>query len=337
MPSVNTDIPSDQATGIFINYRREDTAAHAGRLHDDLEERFSGRVFMDIDAIEAGQDFIEVIQNAIGNCKVLLVMIGKQWTTVTNSAGQRRLDDPDDFVRTEIAEALKRDIRVIPVLVEDVTMPRKEELPPELAKLLRRNAIELSDTRWAYDVGQLIKVLEKQIPVSEPKPGENVITDKSGSKPGNIITSRKVWAAVAVVVALIAIGLIGKFLVGRAVRESLKIDPPPVESRPSIGPPIIENARIYLLSGKKDSASDFAALQKDLIAAGFSVLGAKSNLVDPGRPDQPEIRYFNAADKSQAEKIAEYVRSKFPGSKFPVNLYADDKAKPGYLEIWLGR
>jgi TIR domain len=336
MSSVNTNNPSDQATGIFINYRREDTAAHAGRLHDALENRFGGRVFMDIDTIEAGQDFIEVIQNAVGDCKVLLVMIGRQWATITNSAGQRRLDDPDDFVRTEIAEALKRDIRVIPVLVEDASMPRKEELPPDLTKLLRRNAIELSDTRWAYDVGQLIKVLEKQFPGGEDKPAANNTIGKPVSKPGPPTATWKIVAVLVAVVALIALGLIGKTLFSGRKEKAQESAQEKEKSPQALGPPIIKNARIYLLSGKKDSAPDFAALQKDLITAGFDVVGAKS-INDPERPDQSEIRVFNAVDKPQAEKIAEYARLKFPNSKFPVNQLQDDKAKPGYIEIWLGR
>jgi hypothetical protein len=334
MSSVNTNNPSDQATGIFLNYRREDTAAHAGRLHDALENRFGGRVFMDIDTIEAGQDFIEVIQNAVGDCKVLLVMIGRQWATITNSAGQRRLDDPDDFVRTEIAEALKRDIRVIPVLVEDASMPRKEELPPDLTKLLRRNAIELSDTRWAYDVGQLIKVLEKQFPGGEDKPAANITIDKPVSKPGPPTATWKIVTVVAAVVALIALGLIGKSLFSS--RNEKAQESAQEKALQALGSPIIENAKIYLLSGKKDSALDFAALQKDLITAKFAIVGAKS-INDPGRPDQPEIRIFNTVDKPQAERIAEYARLKFPNSKFPVNQFEVDNAKPGYIEIWLGR
>lgn len=108
------------------------------------------------------------------------------------------------------------------------------------------------------------------------------------------------------------------------------------EAAQSLEPPIIENARIYLLSGKKDNTTDFEALRNELTAANFAVQGARS-IVDPGRPDQPEIRYFHASDKSQAEKIAEYMRIKFPGSAFPAKLYEDAKAKTGYIEIWLGR
>ncbi|HEX8071637.1 MAG TPA: toll/interleukin-1 receptor domain-containing protein [Pyrinomonadaceae bacterium] len=157
--SRNATTPHDRPASIFINYRREDTAGHAGRLFDALSHSFPGRVFMDIDKIEPGQDFVEAIGDAVGKCSALLVLVGRDWLNVTDAAGRRRLDDPNDFVVAEVAAALNRNIRVIPVLVRGASMPRENDLPPALAKLARRNAIELSDTRWAYDVERLIQSL----------------------------------------------------------------------------------------------------------------------------------------------------------------------------------
>jgi hypothetical protein len=156
---------SARAPGIFISYRRKDTAGHAGRLKDALENHFAGGVFMDVEKIAAGQDFVKAIDDAVGKCSVLLVLIGDQWLSVADSSGRRRLDDPEDFVRREIASALRRDITVIPVLVEGAAMPAPADLPDELKDLSRRNAQEISDTRWGYDVGQLIKELEKHCEV----------------------------------------------------------------------------------------------------------------------------------------------------------------------------
>src|SRR5262249_42731377 len=119
-----------RSANIFINYRREDSAGHAGRLFDRLSSHFAGRGFMDIETIERGVDFVEVIEKAVGSCEVLIVMIGREWVRLKDASGRRRLDDPDDFVRLEIASALARDIRVIPVLVEGAPMPRSEDLPP---------------------------------------------------------------------------------------------------------------------------------------------------------------------------------------------------------------
>lgn len=137
---------------------------------------------MDIGTIEPGQDFVEAIAEAVGKSSVLIVMIGKQWLSITDSAGQRRLDNPNDFLRTEIVAALERDISVIPVLVEGASMPQEADLPQALAKLARRNAIEISDTRWDYDVEQLIKVLEKKIGGKPP-------SNKRAFLIGSIITS----------------------------------------------------------------------------------------------------------------------------------------------------
>jgi hypothetical protein len=100
--------------------------------------------------------------------------------------------------------------------------------------------------------------------------------------------------------------------------------------------PIIDNARIYLLSGKQENATALEPLKKEVIAAGFAVIGAKY-LVDPGRPDQPEVRYFNATDKAQAEKIAEFMKFKLNLPDLSARPYKDNAVRPGYIEIWLGR
>ena len=147
---------------LFINYRREDSTPYAGRLYDRLSAHFGeASVFMDIDKLEAGIDFVEVIERAISQCDVLLILIGTRWLSTVDGTGQRRLDNPDDFVRLEIQTALERDIRMIPVLVGGATMPSSRDLPAALTKLARRHALELSDTRWHTDVGKLLKAVER--------------------------------------------------------------------------------------------------------------------------------------------------------------------------------
>ena len=147
---------------IFISYRRDDSAGYAGRLASDLERVFGDAlVFQDVEDIKPGADFVEVIDRAVGTSAVLLAVIGRQWLGATNQAGQRRLDDPRDFVRAEIGAALRRDIVVIPVLVEGAAMPRAEQLPDDLARLARHQAIELSDSRWNYDVSQLTGAIRR--------------------------------------------------------------------------------------------------------------------------------------------------------------------------------
>jgi hypothetical protein len=146
---------------IFISYRRQDTAYPAGWLYDRLANQYGGeQVFKDVDSIELGDDFVQVITRAVGSCDVLLALIGEQWLTITDEHGRQRLHDPDDFVRLEVETALMRDVRVIPILVDGARMPRADELPPGLVPLGRRQALELSPHRFEYDTSRLLKVLD---------------------------------------------------------------------------------------------------------------------------------------------------------------------------------
>ena len=149
-----------QFAGIFISYRRDDSIGHAGRLYDRLSAQFGeDQLFMDLDHIEPGDDFVQVINDAVGSCEILIALIGKNWLASADRHG-RRLDNPSDFVRLEIKTALERNIRVIPVLVHGAHMPAPQDLPADLAHLARRQAHELSDKRWRHDVEQLIGALE---------------------------------------------------------------------------------------------------------------------------------------------------------------------------------
>jgi hypothetical protein len=149
---------------IFISYRREETAYPAGWLYDRLTDRYGGgQVFKDVDSIQLGDDFVEVITRAVGSCDVLLALIGNEWLTITDEHGRRRLDDPDDFVRLEIEAALSRRVRVIPILVDGARMPRADELPDSLSALMRRQALELSPTRFDFDTSRLLKVLDRTL------------------------------------------------------------------------------------------------------------------------------------------------------------------------------
>jgi hypothetical protein len=154
--------PGNSMSGIFISYRRSDSAGHTGRLADDLGKQLDGQaLFRDIEAIEAGVDFVQALEKAVAACSVMLVIIGPTWANATTADGQRRLHQPGDFVRMEIEAALARDIRVIPVLVGDAQMPGPTDLPESMAGLLRRNAYSISDRRWQYDVSQLLDILVK--------------------------------------------------------------------------------------------------------------------------------------------------------------------------------
>lgn len=162
-------------SGIFISYRRQDTAYIAGRLHDELSRQFGAdRIFRDVDTIAPGVDFVKRIDDAVASSDALLAVIGDDWLTTTDPKGRRRIDNPRDWVRLEIVAALKRKILVVPLLVEGATMPKPEELPPSLRSLARYNALELTDGRWDYDTARLIEALKPVVSPSRSRlrPGE---------------------------------------------------------------------------------------------------------------------------------------------------------------------
>jgi glycerophosphoryl diester phosphodiesterase len=155
---------------VFISYRRQETAWPARQLHDVLAaELGADRIFKDVDDIEPGDDFVEQIQSAVGSCQVLLALIGPQWLTVTDAKGGRRIDDPADFVRLEVETALSRDdVRVIPILVDHAKMPTSEELPPGLAALTRRQAVEINPV--SFDTHRLLRVLNETLNAAADAP-----------------------------------------------------------------------------------------------------------------------------------------------------------------------
>ena len=164
--------PTSNAPGrIFISYRRDETAYSAGWLFDRLASHFGkGQVFKDVDSIEPGDNFVEVVTAAVGSCDVLLALIGDRWLTITGEDGRRCLDNSDDWVRVEIEAALTRNVRVIPVLVGAARMPRASDLPASMAGLVRRQALELSPSRFDSDLRRLLTVLDRTITEMQPSP-----------------------------------------------------------------------------------------------------------------------------------------------------------------------
>lgn len=182
--------------GIFISYRRQDTQSAAGRLADHLREQMPEvAIFRDIETIEPGVDFVDAIGRALESCGILLAIIGPRWATMTDAAGRRRLDDPNDYARLEIATALQRsDVRVIPVLVEGAEMPGSETLPEELKLLARRNAIELTDKRWEFDVSTLVETLRKALGIDpSPQPIRPKPTPPTPPAPTPTPTTARNW------------------------------------------------------------------------------------------------------------------------------------------------
>jgi TIR domain len=206
---------------IFISYRRDDTEGEAGRLFDDLVGSFGeDSVFMDVAGINPGVDFRKAIDDNVASCGVLLAMIGPAWCSIKNADGARRLDDPNDFVRLEIASALARDVAVIPVLVHDAKMPRPTDLPENLKNLAFRNSVEVTHARWNSDVKLLTDALGRYVApaaatdtapvhatVAVQLPPPTAPTQKDRSRPSNIPLMLGIGAAV-----VLALGIVAFFL-----------------------------------------------------------------------------------------------------------------------------
>jgi hypothetical protein len=156
---------------IFINYRRGDEPGFTQALLGRLEQSFpADRLFIDVDNIPPGEDFVHVLESQVAQCDTLLAVIGKGWLVATDELGSRRLDDPNDFVRIEIESALKQGKRVIPVLVNEARMPRRDELPEPLRPLARRNAVRLTHERFRADLQGLVKALQREQKVAPHHP-----------------------------------------------------------------------------------------------------------------------------------------------------------------------
>ena len=197
---------------VFISYRREDSEGQARALFQDLVARL-GRdsVFMDVDSIGLGRDFRAVLQERLATCDVMLALIGRDWVDGKDKSGRRRLDIPGDFVRLEIAAALKRNIPVTPLLLHGAQMPSAEQLPEDLSDLAYRNGFELSHNRWESDVQELIKRLG--------------LVTRNDTPSGVTQPAKKPWFAIAgASVVAIAVAVGGFLYYEKTAREKLTAD-----------------------------------------------------------------------------------------------------------------
>jgi len=157
---------------VFVSYRRDDSAGHAGRVHDRLQLEFGRDVlFMDVDAVPLGMNFIKILHEEVAKCDVLLAVIGPNWLDLRDKEGNRRLDNPHDYVRIEIAAALQRDIPVIPVLLDGAEIPRSDQLPKDIEELALRNGLYVRHTSFHGDMDRLIEGLQTPLGQLDAPPG----------------------------------------------------------------------------------------------------------------------------------------------------------------------
>jgi hypothetical protein len=264
------------ADKIFINYRREDSAPTAGRLHDRLAQVFGRKqVFMDVDEIPAGIDFVAHLNSQVAACKVLLVVIGPHWLDVKNEAGQRRLNQPEDFVAIEIAAALARDIRVIPVLVDGASISKASELPDSLKPLVRRQAIEVRQPYFGRDAEALIERVRE------------ALGDKAGLSRWRV---RALAGAAALAVPLL-IGVGGYVFIGHilkadeAQQQRLRVPGNATQTfDASVVPLVTESVRALLAEYPKQP--DVKALAISADSYGMSVGASKLDIAQREALDQ---------------------------------------------------
>lgn len=243
--------PETTMRAIFISYRRDDAEGHAGRLFEDLSDRFGkASVFMDVTGIEPGRDFRRVIEQQLASCGVLLAVIGKSWLSSTDAQGHVRLHDPYDFVRLETATALTRDIPVIPVLVHGARMPRPEQLPEGLKDLAFRNSVELTHARWSSDVQLLINPLMPYVDesphVAPVYPGVAAKTSAQAAAGPTIvqpdITDVRKAPRISSAVATGAGVAIAAAFIGYAVWHPAETTSPPSSAAPTVASTAVDRA-----------------------------------------------------------------------------------------------
>lgn len=262
---------SIQGRAIFISYRRDDSEGEAGRLFDDLVRAYGDdSVFMDVTGIEPGLDFRKAIDANVASCGVLLAMIGPTWASLTDSAGTRRLDNPNDFVRLEIASALARQIAVIPVLVHGAKMPPLDQLPDDLKDLRYRNSVELTHARWNSDVALLTTALKSyvtvkkdhetetvhaNVPVQLPAPGASA-TAEPGNKSKLPLFIGLGVAAVAVLAAVFFAMHSGSASAPPQPSQTQPVSSQPGAQQPQTNLPAAENALLGRWKDQREPKND---------------------------------------------------------------------------------
>jgi PASTA domain/TIR domain len=274
---------------IFINYRREDTLVYADILEEVLSEQFGpDEVFRDVDTIEMGLDFVDAIDRALSQADVMLVLIGRHW--VVSSDGRRRLHEPEDYVRLEVAGGLERpNVRVIPILVGGAKMPAQEDLPSDLASLTRRNAFEMTDSRLRVDRDELVRRLSR---VLEPDRRERESEARGEPATSTQAPPRLPWAEEA----------------SESPRPAAS-PPPPAPPQASHGAGVEPGRSFPLPTSRRRRWIAVAAVAAVLVAAGIvvgalSLRGGGDDAVTPSPPDERAVAVPDVVGSSQAEAEA---------------------------------
>ncbi|MFS8082318.1 MAG: toll/interleukin-1 receptor domain-containing protein [Ginsengibacter sp.] len=301
---------------IFISYRRSDSTKDARAIYERLRRDFGeDRVFIDLEGIEPGEDFVEVLERHLDGCEVLVALIGRDWSDARNERGERRLDDEEDFVRIELAAALKRRIKVFPVLLDGAATPSAAHLPTELRSLVRRQAMSLDYAKFDADLTRLARAIRRAVEPPAVKTSSSTERPRVGplrTAGGHSIPSDALDIGVqpssdeSRLRAVVAHSkLTDDYLLNS--RASLE----PAEERAPAVEPDLSDVSVVLASGRKSASGN----RKRIVASAAIVLlvcatwGATSLLTSRARPDikslyerPPSTSTFAIPASSQPDK-----------------------------------
>ena len=320
-------------SGIFISYRREDSAPYAGRLYDRLCARFGAdRVFMDVDDIPPGADFAAQIGAKIDSCDALIAVIGKNWLTVRNGNGQLRLNDPNDFVGLELAAALRRGVLVIPALVGGAVMPKPEELRDDLRDLASKNAVALQDHDFQRDVEIVIQALENLSP-SPQKPDRP--EDVSLRERRERLRKRLLWK-VPVIFLLVSFAVWWQLRQEQSGQPAPGVTPAEINRMAKAAAGVWEGEVTYSW-GAKYKERFFFEPEGDKLFGTASFLGSKRG-IDDGKIEGDRISFsvrFEEMLGSVTREVKNYYSARVSGNDLSVRMQ-DSRGTPP-LEFKLTR
>ena len=306
-------------SGIFISYRRDDSAAHAGRLYDRLAAHFGAEnVFMDVDDIQPGAEFAAQIDSRVASCDAMVVVIGRSWLTARDGQGNPRLSDPSDFVGLEVASALRRRVLVIPVLVGGAIMPKAEDLRSDMKGLAGRNALHIEDREFQRDTETLIAALEKRLQTN--KPAAKAAREQEREELRKRLLRRLIWK-VSIILLLIS------FAVWWELRKQPATES--ISSAAAAGLAGSWSGEITYPWDAKYNEVFFFQPEGSKLFGTASFLGLKRG-IEEGKADGENIsffvRYEEVSGGAQRQR-KNYYWGKFSGEKIMIRMQ-DDRGNP---------
>src|SRR5262245_7963343 len=334
---------------IFVSYRRGDSEGQARALFNELTDLIGkNSVFMDVDSIALGRDFRQILQERLGSCDLMLALIGPDWLDIRDASGNRRLEGASDFVRQEIAAALRRNIPITPVLVRGAQMPAPEQLPDDLKDLAYRNGFELSHTRWDSDVREMVKRLglgeadvqkALQAAIVEPGSGAPVAHDNGSAVAGPPLSSSRIAISAAatglVLVSLVAWCMSGgnSQLTGLTANLTPTLETTSVAHAPAPAEPItnetLASAPNVASKPAPPKAPPTATKQGPAVAASSRAESTIRSLVakdggTPGTQRSPQLDHQETFETTGALRM-EFLLNRGSCSKARFHIFIDGK------------